>query len=820
MSLLSNLKIRSRILLALALPVLGLLFFAGESVLEKRQVSGEMQRLTTLADLAPTISALVHELQKERGTSAGFIGGKGQKFQKKLSDQRQESDIRHGQLQQALKKFPTDDFSDVLKDKIATAQAALGQLSDKREQVSALELSIPQMAGYYTPTIAKMLSIIEEMAVLSHDAEITGRIAAYTAFLQAKERAGIERAMGSGGFSAGAFKPVIYRKFLQLIAMQETFLSRFRVFATNEQITFLKETVQGPAVDEVNRMRKIAIESPVTGSTAGTEGPYWFDTITKKINLLKTVENKIAADLVAEADAIRADAETAFYTLLIAVLVLLALTIVIVMQIVAGITGPVRNLTDVMTALSNGDHTVTVHGAGRGDEIGEMATSVEVFKSGLQEAERLNEERRAGQEEKIRRQQKLEEYIQDFELTIISVLDGLSNADSAMRDTAFEMNEISMNTKGQSASVASSAEQASSNVETVASAADELSASISEISTQVSNASTSANEAVNEADDTSRKIAILEDNVSKIGEFVGLINDIADQTNMLALNATIEAARAGEAGKGFAVVAQEVKQLANQTSKATEEIAKQIAEVQNSTSASVGAISSVSKTIATVSEISASISAAVEEQSAATNEIARNVEEAATGTQNVSSEITHVVQSAERAEGASEKIGNASQALSEQAGVLRTKVTEFLQKVQFDTSKQDSDLVSWSDELAFGVDQIDNDHRQLLGLVNRLYRFMKTKASPQDIDKAFQELQEYTRTHFAAEEQIMQDMSYAKYDEHKKAHDAFCQRVEDMYARYKSGEMSGEVDLTGLLGNWWVNHILSFDKELAQAIKS
>jgi len=820
MSLLSNLKIRSRILLALALPVVGLLFFASETVLEKRQVSDEMQRLTTLAGLAPTVSALVHELQKERGTSAGFIGGKGQKFQKKLTDQRQESDIRHGQLQQALKKFPTDEFSDILKEKITTAQTALGQLSDKRAQVSALELSVPQMAGYYTPTIAKLLSIIEEMAVLSSNADITGRIAAYTAFLQAKERAGIERAMGSGGFSAGEFRPAIYRKFLQLIAMQETFLSRFRIFATNEQIAFLKETVQGPAVDEVSRMRKIAIESSVTGSTEGVEGAYWFDTITKKINLLKTVENKIAADLVAEAEAIRMSAETAFYTLSVGILVLLALTVVIVMKIVNGIVTPVRNLTDVMTALSNGDHSVTVHGVGRGDEIGEMATSVEVFKSGLQEAERLNEERRVEQEEKLRRQQKLEEYIQDFELTIISVLDGLSNADTAMRDTAFEMNEISMNTKGQSASVASSAEQASSNVETVASAADELSASISEISTQVSNASTSANEAVNEADDTSRKIAILEDNVSKIGEFVGLINDIADQTNMLALNATIEAARAGEAGKGFAVVAQEVKQLANQTSKATEEIAKQIAEVQNSTSASVGAISSVSKTIATVSEISASISAAVEEQSAATNEIARNVEEAATGTQNVSSEIAHVVASAERAEGASEKIGNASQALSEQAGVLRTKVTEFLQKVQFDKNKQDNDLVTWSDDLAFGIEQIDNDHRQLLSLVNRLYRFMKTKASTQDIDKAFRELQEYTRTHFAAEEQIMQEMSYAKYDEHKKAHDAFCQRVEDMYGRYKSGEMSGEVDLSGLLGNWWVNHIMSFDKELAQAIKS
>ncbi|WP_135080028.1 bacteriohemerythrin [Terasakiella sp. SH-1] len=819
MSSLNNMKIRSRIILAMALPVIGLLFFAGSIVLDKRDVSTNMTRLTTLADLAPTISALVHELQKERGTSAGFIGGKGQKFQDKLANQRQESDIKYGVLQQAFKAFPIDDFSDALKGKMTAASGALEKLEGKRKQVSGLELTIPQMAGYYTPTIAKLLSIIEEMAVLSDDAQVTGAIASYTAFLQAKERAGIERAMGSGGFSAGKFKPVIYRKFLQLIAMQNTFLSRFRVFATSEQIAFYQATVQGAAVDDVNRMRKIAIESPVTGTTEGIEGPYWFDTITKKINLLKTVENRIAEDLVALATDIRTAAEGAFYFALFVTLALLVVTVVVVMQIVNGITNPIHALTDVMTALSKGEHETVVDGVDRHDEIGEMAQAVEVFKSGLIDAGRLNQEKVAEQEEKQRRQKLLEGYIQDFELTMVTVLDGLSHADVTMQDTSVEMNGIAQDTKVQSATVAASAERASGNVETVASAAEELSASISEISSQVTNAAASATTAVHEADDTSQKIRILENNVGKIGEIVDLINDIADQTNMLALNATIEAARAGEAGKGFAVVAQEVKNLANQTSKATEEITKQISEVQSSTNASVMAIGNVSRAIGEVNEISASISAAVEEQSAATKEIARNVEEASQGTQNVSYEITHVVESAERSEMASVNIGQASGALSEQGVLLRKKVTEFLQNVQFDQNTDMKDLVQWSDDLAFGVDEIDDDHKKLLGMVNQLYRFMKTQASAQDIQIAFDELYHYTQTHFGSEEEVMQQMNYVDYAKHKQAHEGFVKRLDVLYKKYQKGEADAEVDLTGLLSSWWVNHIMSFDKELAAAIK-
>jgi hemerythrin-like metal-binding protein len=818
MNSLNNLKIRTRILLALSLPVLGLLFFSTSRVIEKNNISKNMTSLTTLAQLAPTISNLVHELQKERGTSAGFIGSKGKRFTEKLPEQRNESDLRLGALQQEFRKFPIASYSNKLKSKIEIAEKALSNLNDKRTEITNLKISVPEMAGYYTPTIGKLLSIVEEMAILSKDAQVTGSIAAYTAFLQAKERAGIERAMGSGGFSSGKFSPPIYNTFLQLIAMQDTFLSRFSIFASEEQISFLKDTVKGPDVEEVNRLRKIAIDSPVTGSTEGIEGLYWFETITKKIDLLKQVEDKVSNDLVTQVINIKSNAQTAYYISLISTLILLIITGYVVLLIVQGITKPINFLTNVMSELTNGNHSIIIEGTERGDEIGKMAISVEVFKNGLIEAEKLNTEKQKEQQEKSKRQKLLESYIQDFEMTMMTVLDGLSNADVTMHNTATEMNEVATNTQQQSASVAASAEEASTNVETVASAAEELSASISEISNQVVGATTAASNAVQEARDTSDKIKILESNVSRIGEIVNLINDIADQTNMLALNANIEAARAGEAGKGFAVVASEVKALANQTSQATEEIGNQIKQIQKATLDSVNAIGNVTKTISQVNEISTSISAAVEEQSAATAEIARNVEQAANGTQNVSAEIVHVLESAQRAQHSAHDISGASKDLSMQSSTLKEKVALFLKQVRFDESNGVNELVQWSEDLAFGISHIDNDHKKLLKMVNHFYAALKTEAPIADIRGAFEELQSYTITHFGGEEKIMRDTSYPHFDEHKKAHQGFVKRLDRLYEKYEGGDLSAVIDITSLLGSWWKNHILTHDKKLAATL--
>ncbi len=272
--------------------------------------------------------------------------------------------------------------------------------------------------------------------------------------------------------------------------------------------------------------------------------------------------------------------------------------------------------------------------------------------------------------------------IEDFEKDVRSVADQVSTAAGQMKTAAEAMSSTAEESVQRSTTVAAAAEQAAANVQTVASAAEELSSSISEISRQVSESSKIAQEAVQEAQRTNETVRGLADASTKIGEVVSLINDIASQTNLLALNATIEAARAGEAGKGFAVVASEVKNLANQTAKATEDISNQIGNIQEATSGAVLAIEGIGKTIANINEIASTIAAAVEEQGAATGEISRNVAEASNGTQEVSSNIQSVSKAATETGELAGQVLEVSATVGELANDLISKVEELLAKVK------------------------------------------------------------------------------------------------------------------------------------------
>ncbi|MBL4613939.1 MAG: cache domain-containing protein [Magnetovibrio sp.] len=339
-------------------------------------------------------------------------------------------------------------------------------------------------------------------------------------------------------------------------------------------------------------------------------------------------------------------------------------------------------LSRAMGALAKGDKTTDIPGLERGDEVGGMAQAVDVFKQEMIRADQLDAQNKADEAARQARADKIDALTHKFDTDAAAMIHTVSSAATELQSSSKSMTTTADQTMQLSTGVATASEQASANVQTVASAAEELSSSISEISRQVSQSTLVAGNAVDEVSSANDKVQSLALAANKIGEVVALITDIADQTNLLALNATIEAARAGEAGKGFAVVASEVKNLANQTAKATEEISTQIGGIQSATQDAVGAIGSIGSIITQINEITSAIAAAVEEQGAATQEIARNVEQAAIGTQEVSSNIAEVTQGASETGNSASEVLSASGELSRQSEMLRATVDTFLADVR------------------------------------------------------------------------------------------------------------------------------------------